>query len=216
MGAPDARLAAVVAPPPAPRPSPDGSDRRAEVRAELGVGSSPLVVAAGRLAPQKAYPVLLQAARTWRDRLDRPLTVIAGDGPLREELQRRITDDGLAVRLLGHREDVSDLLAAADVAVLPSQWEGRPLVAEEALRAGAPLVATAVGGVPELVGDAAVLVAPGDPAALAAAVVALLDDPVERVRLSAAARERAAAFPTEDDTAAEARRLYVELTSSLG
>ncbi|WP_166281557.1 glycosyltransferase [Motilibacter deserti] len=215
MGARDARLANVVAP--APQPSTrEGADRRAEVRAELGVGASPLVVAAGRLAPQKAYPVLLQAARTWRDRPDRPLTVIAGEGPLRAELQRRIDDDGLAVRLLGHRDDVPDLLAAADVAVLPSRWEGRPLVVEETLRAGAPLVATAVGGVPEMVGDAALLVPPDDPSALAAAVVQLLDDPAERVRLSAAARERAAGFPTEDDTAAEARRLYVELRNSLG
>ena len=173
-------------------------------------------MAAGRLAPQKAYPVLLQAARTWRDRPDRPLTVIAGDGPLWDELQGRIRREGLAVRLLGHRDDVADLLAAADVVVLPSRWEGRPLVVEEALRAGAPLVATSVGGVPDMVGDAALLVPPDDAGALAAAVVSLLDEPTERVRLSAAARERARTFPTEDDTAAEARRLYAELSKLLG
>ena len=79
--------------------------------------------------------------------------------------------------LLGHRTDVADLLAAADLAVVTSDWEARQLFAQEALRAGVPLVATAVGGLPELVGDAAVLVPPGDVDALDAAVRRLLDDP---------------------------------------
>ena len=93
--------------------------------------------------------------------------MVAGDGPLEAELTRRIDTERLPVRLLGRRTDVADLLAAADVAVLPSVWEARSLTAQEALRSGTPLVATRVGGVPELVGEAAELVPPGDPVALA-------------------------------------------------
>ena len=85
--------------------------------------------------------------------------------------------------LLGHRTDVADLLAGADLAVVTSDWEARQLFAQEALRAGVPLVATAVGGLPELVGDAAALVPPGDVDALDAAVRALLDDPAARAEL---------------------------------
>lgn len=206
LGAKDARLFLVAAP-----TSPSAMRAREEIRAELGAGQGPLIVAVGRLAPQKAYPVLLEAARLWRDRLDRPLTVIAGDGPLRGQLQRRVAADGLAVRLLGHRDDVADLLSAADVAVMTSTWEARALVAQEALRAGIPLVATAVGGVPDLVGDAALLVPAGDPGALASAVTRLLDTPALRTELSGAGRLRAAGFATEADTVAAARRVYADL-----
>ena len=79
------------------------------------------------------------------------------------------------------------LLAAAAVFVLPSRWEGQPLILQEALRAGAAIVATRVGGIPDLVGDAAVLVAPGDAQALAAAVRAVLTDPSLAARLRTAA-----------------------------
>ncbi|RKS77855.1 glycosyltransferase involved in cell wall biosynthesis [Motilibacter peucedani] len=206
LGGGDVRLAEVVA-----APMPSALRTRAEVRAELGAGAAPLILAVGRLAPQKAYPVLLAAARLWRDRPGRPLTVVAGDGPLRAQLQRRISQDGLAVRLLGQRDDVPDLLAAADVVVLSSQWEGRPLVVEEALRAGTPLVATSVGGVPAMVGDAALLVPPDDPSALAAAVTRVLDDPELADRLRRDGALRAAGFPTEHDSALAARRVYAQL-----
>ncbi|MDP9396228.1 MAG: glycosyltransferase family 4 protein, partial [Actinomycetota bacterium] len=160
LGARDARLGPVAAPRlPAPARS------REQVRAALEAGERPVVLAAARLAPQKRHDVLLEASRAWMRRDPAPLVVVAGDGPLRASLERRIHVEGLPVRLLGHREDVADLLAAADVVVLTSDWEARALVAQEALRAGVPLVATAVGGVPELVGDAAELVRPGRPAA---------------------------------------------------
>lgn len=80
------------------------------------------------------------------------------------------------MRLVGRREDVSELLLASDLAVLPSAWESRSVLAQEALHARVPLVATAVGGIPELVGDAAELVPCADADALAAAVVRLLGD----------------------------------------
>src|SRR5512132_2928881 len=165
MGAADARFGQVAAPAlAAATSSPD------QVRSDLGAGDRPLVLAVGRLAPQKAYDLLLDAAARWQTRDPQPLVLIAGEGPQRPLLQARIDAGELPVRLLGHRTDVPDLLAAADVVVLTSQWEARALIAQEALQAGRPLVATAVGGVPDLVGDAALLVPYGDPEALAMAV----------------------------------------------
>jgi glycosyltransferase involved in cell wall biosynthesis len=107
---------------------------------------------------------------------------------------------------------VPALLASAAVFVLPSVWEGQPLILQEALRAGVPIVATAVGGTPVLTGeDAAVLVPPGDAPRLADAVRAVLTDEVLAARLRKAAANRVRALPTEDDavTAALAEYDYV-------
>jgi glycosyltransferase involved in cell wall biosynthesis len=107
---------------------------------------------------------------------------------------------------------VPALLAGADLVVVPSLWEGQPLIVQEALRAGRPLVASRVGGIPDLTGqDAAVLVPPGDAAALADAVLSVLDDPALAARLSAAARARAAALPTQDEAVEAALDLYRRL-----
>ncbi|MCG0291082.1 glycosyltransferase, partial [Streptomyces sp. PSAA01] len=187
---------------------------RQKARAELGVVERPLLVTAGRLEAVAGHGPLLDAARRWRGLDPQPLLVVAGEGPDRAVLQRRIDLEGLPVRLLGRREDVPGLLSAADVAVLSSRWEARSLLAQEALHAGVPLVATAVGGVPELVGDAAELVPYGDPEALAEAVTGLLADPVRRVELAAAGRARTAGWPTEDDTVAHVLSVYDELVQT--
>ena len=140
--------------------------------------SRPIVLAAGRLAAQKGFGTLLEAASSWRDIRPEPLLVIAGEGPLEAELKARAATLGLDARFAGHRNDVPALLASAAVFVLPSRWEGQPLILQEALRASAPIVATRVGGTPELTGeDAALLVPPGDAARLADAVRAVLTDP---------------------------------------
>lgn len=204
-GARDARLAAVAVPAAAALPD------AGKTRAELGAVERPLIIAVGSLVARRGYSVLLDAARAWRVMEPLPLLVIAGEGPLRPELTRRIEEEGLPVRLLGRRRDADRLLAAADVAVLPSRWEGRSLLAQEALRAGVALVATEVGAVPELVGDAAVLVPYGDSGALAGAVAALLDDPDRRAALAAAGRAQAATWPSEDDTVAQVLAVYDEL-----
>lgn len=212
LGAADARTAAVAAP---RRPAATRSPT--EVRAELGVAAdAPLLLAVGRLAPQKNYPLLLDAAAGWRDRSPRPVVLVAGDGPLQDSLEERIRAEDLPVRLLGRRTDVADLLAAADVVVLTSVWEARALVAQEALAAGVPLVATAVGGVPELVGDAAVLVPAGDAPALAAAVAGLLDDPAALAGLRAAGPLRAADWPDAEAVVAGLRDLYAALVARRG
>jgi glycosyltransferase involved in cell wall biosynthesis len=138
---------------------------------------------------------------------------VAGEGPLRGPIEERIASEGLPVRLLGHRSDVADLLAAADVVVLPSRWEARALVAQEALRAGTPLVATAVGGVPELVGEAAILVPYGDAAALERAVSGLLDSPAAARRLADIGRAQAARWPDEAAAAEQVLAVYREIAA---
>jgi glycosyltransferase involved in cell wall biosynthesis len=116
------------------------------------------------------------------------------------------------VRFLGRRDDVADLLAAADVFALPSRWEGQPLILQEAMRAGRPIVATDVGGVRDLTGDeAALLVAPDDPDALAASIVKVLDDPGLASRMGKAAASQAAALPTESEAVASVIDLYRQL-----
>lgn len=206
-GARDARLAPVAVP-----AGPEAAaDDAGKARAELGAVERPLLIAVGSLVPHRGYSLLLDAAREWRTLDPLPLLVIAGEGPLRAELSRRIEAEGLPVRLLGRRGDAAQLLAAADVAVLSSRWEARALLAQEALRAGVPLVATAVGGVPELVGEGAVLVPYGDPGALAGAVAGLLADPERRAGLAAAGRAQAATWPSEDDTVAQVLCVYDEL-----
>ncbi|MFJ4964939.1 glycosyltransferase family 4 protein [Streptomyces sp. NPDC088729] len=206
-GARDARLAPVVAPLPRLAAAVHGG----KARAELGAVDRPLLLAVGSLVPHHGFDTLLDAARVWR-RLDPvPLLVVAGEGRDRAALQRRIRDEELPVLLVGRRDDVGELLAAADLALLPSRWEGRSLLAQEALRLGVPLVATAVGGTPELVGEAAELVPYGSAEALARTVLRLLGDPERCARLAEAGRRQAAAWPTEDDTIAHVLSVYDEL-----
>jgi glycosyltransferase involved in cell wall biosynthesis len=188
------------------------------VRREVGgddPGGGRIVLGVGRLAAQKGFGTLISAAARWQSRPAVPLLLIAGEGPLDAELRRQAGTDGAAVRFLGPRDDVPALLAAADVVVVPSTWEGQPLIVQEALRAGRPLVATRVGGITELTGeDGALLVPPGDPAALAAAVSRLLDDPQAAARLSAAARARAALLPGESAAVDQALGLYQRVRSA--
>jgi glycosyltransferase involved in cell wall biosynthesis len=160
-------------------------------------------LAVGRLHPQKGYEVLLGALPYLRD----AVVAVAGDGPLEADLRAQAPQ----VRWLGRRDDVADLYAAAEVVVLPSVWEARSLTAQEALRAGRPLVASDVGGIGELVRDGAVLVPAGDAPALGAAVRRLLDNPVEAAALAARGRAVAATWPTEQDTVDQVAAVYREL-----
>ncbi|HEV2636251.1 MAG TPA: glycosyltransferase family 4 protein [Actinocrinis sp.] len=193
LGARRAELGPVPAPPLRP-----ATRSRPQVRAELGLDRNrPLLLAVGRLAPQKAYPVLLDAlARV--ESTTKPTLLIAGDGPLRAELQAKIDRLGVDAHLLGRREDIADLLAAADVFVLCSDWEARALVVQEAMRAGLPVLATKVGGIPELVGSAAVLVPPGEPGAFARALGTILGDAEKQGRLRKAALAQAATWPSSE------------------
>ncbi|HYP24562.1 MAG TPA: glycosyltransferase family 4 protein [Actinomycetota bacterium] len=145
---------------------------RSAVRAELGVAADErLVVTASRLSAQKALPVMFEALGAAATPF---VLALLGTGPQEEELRRAAAEHGIAerVRWLGFRPDVADYIAAGDVFCLSSVWEGVPLAAQEAILLGVPVVATAVGGMPELVDDAVTgrLVPPRDPAALAAAL----------------------------------------------
>jgi glycosyltransferase involved in cell wall biosynthesis len=164
------------------------SRQGADVRAELGVeNDAPLVLLVGRLHPQKDVGGLLEATVEVRRRHPGVVVAVAGDGPQRTALVQQATRLGVdrTVRFLGARDDVADLMAAADVVVMCSVWESYGFVVTEALGLGRPLVATAVGPVPDLVIDGVTgrLVPPSEPAALADAIGDLLDDPDLAARL---------------------------------
>jgi glycosyltransferase involved in cell wall biosynthesis len=177
------------------------------------VPGRPLVLAAGRLAAQKGFGTLLEAASLWRDLQPEPLLVIAGEGPLAGDLKDQAARLGLDVRFPGWLDDMQALLAAAAVFALPSVWEGQSFILQEALRAGVPVVATRAGGTPALTGeDAAVLVPPGDPRRLADAVRAVLTDEMLAARLRKAAAARALALPDEDAAVLAALAEYGTVT----
>ena len=200
---------------PAAHAEPPSADAVRAARADIGAGERPVVLTVARLAQQKGLDVLVDAAARWRDRSPSPVTVIAGDGPLASELRRHAGQAGADVVFLGDRRDVPALLAVADVVVLPSRWEARALILQEAMRSGAPVVATRVGGTPELTGeDGALLVPPGDAAALAVAVTAVLDDPSLAARLRLAASVQAATFPSVNDAVRSAVSMYTRLASA--
>lgn len=205
LGARRSALAVVPAPPYRP-PSRD----RYAVHADLGIDvRTSLGVVVARLAAQKGLDLLLDAHDELRD-LDL-VTVVAGDGPEEERLQRRIDTELLPVRLLGRREDVPDLLAAADVVVSSAHWEGQPVGLQEALHAGAAIVATDVGGTAAVVGDAAILVPGGDPVSLSRAVRDVVSHGGVRDDLRSKAVERAGELPTEADALAAALAAYASV-----
>jgi glycosyltransferase involved in cell wall biosynthesis len=151
------------------------------------------VVAVGRLSPEKDHPTLLRAVAL-AGRAAPLRWEVAGNGPCRAALERLAAELGLGdrVRFLGEVADVPALLGRASVFVLPSLTEGLSLTLLEATARGLPVVATRVGGNPEVVvdGETGLLVPPGAPAALAGAVLRLLDDPATARRLGAAGRRR--------------------------
>jgi glycosyltransferase involved in cell wall biosynthesis len=173
--------------------------RRADIRRSLGLtGDAVVCLTVANLRPEKAYPVLFEAARAALPRDDRLVFLCVGQGPLADELAGLHRELGLGnrVRLLGYRDDVPDLMAAADVFVLSSNHEGYPIALMEALAAGLPVVATRVGGVPEAVqeGRVGLLVDPGQPSELAEAVLQLAGDATRRLTMARAARDRGRSY----------------------
>lgn len=158
-----------------------GAERRASVRRALGIGdATPLVVAAARHEYQKGLDVLVRAWPSVREAEPEARLLIGGrSGNETELLERLIADQGpdAGIELIGPRDDVADLLCAADAFVVPSRWEGLGSILVEAMALGAPVVASAVGPIPDLAGSWAHLVPADDPAALADGVVATLRQP---------------------------------------
>ncbi|BAN26925.1 glycosyltransferase [Caballeronia insecticola] len=146
--------------------------RREALRDALGVGDRFVWLAIGRLVPAKDFSNLIRAVAYLRDRgLSNMQVLLAGEGPEQAELLRKCAEAKLEshIRFLGPRQDVPDLMSAADAVVLSSAWEGMPMVILEAMAASRMVVATNVGGVSELLpfGGADALAPPADPAALA-------------------------------------------------
>jgi glycosyltransferase involved in cell wall biosynthesis len=157
---------------PAPEPA-----HRAALEQEWGIpAGAPFAVSVGRLVHQKNHALAVSALAS----IPELRLAILGEGELRAELERQAGALGVRERLVmpGVRRDARAVVGAADMALLPSRWEGLPLVALEALAAGTPIVATAVRGIRELLTDSenALLVPPGDPEALASAIRRLLAD----------------------------------------
>ncbi len=165
------------------------------IRESLGFSKSDLVLLVmARLEAQKGHRILLQALSLLRTEIPTIRLICLGTGTLKDELIKTVRDLGLEdiVRFVGFRSNVGDWLAAADIGVLPSFYEGLPLTAVETLAAGIPLVATAVDGTPEVVidGETGHLVPPGDPAAMAEAIGRLARQPELRRKFALAGRDR--------------------------
>jgi len=175
----------------------------------------------GRLAPAKDYPNLLRAFAAVRSQKPETQLWVAGDarGDERKPLDAHAKELGIdeAVRWLGLRRDMAALLDAADAFVLSSAWEGMPLAVGEAMAMQKPVVATDVGGVCELVGDAGVVVPAKDSLALAEAMLATMQESrEERAALGSAARERVFRQFSMDATADTWEALYRTLTVNRG
>ena len=213
LGAPQVELAIIPAVPTQQPAEPGASDAAAAEDAWPRSGARLLTVA--RLAPQKGLPLLLEVAAILSREVDAGRLAaftwaLAGDGPGREQAAERIAAEQLPVALLGRRSDAPALMEVADIVVQTSLWEGQPLTIQEALRAGAAIVATDVGGTAVTARGGAVLVAP-QAQAIAEALRTLLSDPEARTRAAEHARAAARRLPGLEDLAAQLRQTVFDL-----
>ena len=194
------------------RPIP-AAGSRSEVRARLGIGEDAAVLlCVARFTPQKGHRLLVEALPAVLEAHPGAVLVLAGTGPLEAEIRAAVGDRGLAgsVRMLGSRTDVGDLMAAADLLVMPSFFEGLPLAVLEAMAAGLPVVATRIGGVSDAVEDGVTgwLVAPGNAALLARTLAERLRAPAGLWAAGLAGRGRFEQHFQASRMARETLRLY--------
>lgn len=180
--------------------------------------SDPIVLVLGRLEEQKGHRVLLEAFREVVKEAPNARLICAGDGSLRAGLQQRTEALGLSdsVRFVGFQSNTAEWLALATITVLPSFFEGLPLVAIESLAAGRPMVATAVDGTTEVVVNekTGLTVAPGDAKALAGAIVRLLKNPAFASQLAAAGRAWVLEHFSREQQVRETEALYLRAWES--
>jgi L-malate glycosyltransferase len=201
----------------APPPPPTGAD----VRSELGIpAGAPVIGTVSVLRPQKALDVFIRASARLLGENPDLRVLLAGDGPLRGELTELVHSLGVQDRLLvlGYRSDVPDVMAALDVAVSSSAFEGSPLAVMEYMESARSIVATRVGGVPDLIQDGVhgLLVDPGDEPGLTAAIRRMLADPEAARRMGEAARERRRHEFTVDLMVRRFEALYERLVGGAG
>ena len=213
QGAPRVEVAIIPAVPPQNSGHPSSSDAAAPQ--EVWPPGVARLLTVARLAPQKGLPLLLEAAAILSREVDAGrLTAftwaLAGDGPGREQAAERIAAEQLPVTLLGRRSDAPALMEVADIVVQTSLWEGQPLTIQEALRAGAAIVATDVGGTAVTARGGAVLVAP-QAEAIAESLGTLLSDSEARFRAAERAQEAAGRLPGLEDLAAQLRQAVLDL-----
>jgi glycosyltransferase involved in cell wall biosynthesis len=193
---------------------------RREFREEVGAGDQPVVTIVGRLVPVKRHDLFVDAVAKLRGKEVNGVFVVVGGGPERERLEARAAARGVGddLRFLGWRRDLGRVYAGSDVVALCSDNEGTPVALIEAMSAGVPVVASAVGGVPDVLdgGRFGVLVQPGSADALADAIHTLLDDSGLRATLSARGRPAALARFGVERLVADVAALYDEMLRSGG
>ncbi|MEK6320322.1 MAG: glycosyltransferase [Acidobacteriota bacterium] len=195
-----------------------GPDARARIRREFSSEDSYLLIIVARLHPEKGHSYLFKALSEIRRRADKPVRLLvagvgAFDAAYREDVRAAACDD--IVSFVGFRKDSPDLIAASDLLILPSVAEAFGLVLAEALYLGTPVVATRVGGIPEIISDGVdgILVPPADSSALADAIMELLSDGERRQRMSGAGREKVLAKFGFEDMVRSYEMLYADLTN---
>jgi glycosyltransferase involved in cell wall biosynthesis len=191
------------------------------LRREMGIAEqTPLLGMIARLAAQKDHATLLEALARLRSLVPGVRALIVGDGPLRAALSRQAESLGLGdvVTFTGMRRDIPAILAALDVFVLSTHWEGLPVALLEAMAASRPVVASSVAGVPGVVDDGVtgLIVAHADPSALAEACAQLLRDPDRAKRMGAAGRQRVAAHYSAEQMLAGIQAQYEGLLAGAG
>lgn len=192
-----------------------GAADRTSARTEIGADDGDVVVACvANLRPEKALDRLVEAAALALARAPRLRYVLVGQGPLEQALEGWVSGAGIADRfsVLGYRDDAARIVSGADVFTLSSRHEGLPVAIMEALALGVPVAATAAGGIPDAVGEAGLISAVDDPAALAANHVALALDEELRARLAARATVEAERFSI-NRAASEIAEIYASVTA---
>lgn len=190
-----------------------------KIKTQLGLApEKPVIGTVARMAPQKGLPFLLEAIAILGETVNAGF-LIAGDGPLRPDLERQAEQLGLSGKVCfpGYCQNIKEILQIFDIFVIPSISEGLSITAIEALAAGKPVVASRVGGLPEVVedGKTGVLVPPGDPATLASAIKNLLDDPALRERMGRAGRRTAKDKFSLENMIRKTEELYISLFKGL-
>jgi glycosyltransferase involved in cell wall biosynthesis len=196
----------------------DEAGFRSKISMQLGLPNDSIwCVTAGRLSPEKGHEDLVQSIALMGNHAAKCCFLFCGEGPCRTQLERQVQALNLRgkIRFLGFRRDIQDIFRAMDMLILPSHSEGLPNVVLEAFSFGKAVVATAVGGVPELVehGQNGILVLPGDSKSLAEAIIKCVEDRAMRESFGKAARNTTRSRFNFEDQARKLESIYCDILS---